>query len=106
MGYEAKFVEWAAVTGDSSAGAIVRLSDNDEHILSAVVRVSRTLMTSEDLTEDGLRELLPGRAVSLVADRAARDPAWVEQHRGESDARWMITDAQEWRESHSKAVTD
>jgi hypothetical protein len=93
MAYEAEFVGWAEVTGDSSEGAIVRLSAADEHVLSAVVRVSRTLMKTEDMTSNDLRDRLPNIAVRQVRQHADADPAWVEEHRGELDVPFIISNA-------------
>jgi hypothetical protein len=90
MAYEAEFIGWAEVTGDSSEGAIVRLSAADEHILSAVVRVSRTLMKIESMTSSDLRDRLPNIAVRQVLQHAEADPAWIEKHRGELDVPFMI----------------
>lgn len=92
MRYVVEFVGWAEVTGDSSEGAIVRLSQADEHVLSAVVRVTRTLMATEHITTDELRQGLPKLATTLVGQYAETDQAWVERHRGETETPWVISD--------------
>ena len=93
MAYRTEFVGWAAISGDSSGGAIVRLSDGDERVLSAVVRFSRTVMTTSGLTDERLAEILSGLTADLVRRKAEVDPSWVQQHRSETDVPIIVTDA-------------
>jgi len=95
MPYSAEFVTWADITGDSGQGAIVRLKSAEDRVLSAVVRVSRSLMTTERWTSDDLQARLPDIAVRLVQRRAETKPAWVAQHRGETDVPLLISNADE-----------
>lgn len=45
------------------------------------------------MTDEHLRELLPGLAVDVVRRKAEAEPSWVQQHRSETDLAIMITDA-------------
>jgi hypothetical protein len=93
MPYVAEFAGWAGVTGDSSEGAIVRLSQDNEHVLSAVVRVTRTVITTERISSGELRERLPSLAVDLIGQYSNLDPSWVDRYSGETDVAWLISDA-------------
>ena len=92
MDYRAEFAGWAAVTGDSSAGVIVRLFHGDRRTLAAVVRVPRSILTTWGVTDERLQQMLPDLAVRLVLEKAQTEPAWVHEHAGEDDALVRVTD--------------